>query len=267
MKDNPILQSNLSLESDVPLYYQLVTLIKRNISVGILKEGDMLPTELELCNAFNISRTTVRQAIGELDAAGLVVRRRGKGTFLSKPKMKRNLNNIYSFSTEMRELGLDPSSKFIGFEKIKPKEDLIKAFNLKGENQLVFKIMRIRLANDEPLLLETTYIPEYIYPNMTEEMLKGKSLYTTIKNNAGFEPHTAEESYESVILNEKMAKMLDCKPNSSGMFVERKTWTSSGELYELTQSFMRGDRSKFVVTLVKDGVSFKRDIDDLENNR
>jgi GntR family transcriptional regulator len=267
MKDNPILKSNLSMNSDVPLYYQLITLIKRNISVGLLKEGDMLPSELELCNTFNISRTTVRQAIGELESEGFVVRRRGKGTFLCKPKMKRNLNNIYSFSTEMRQLGLDPSSKFIGFDKIKPKEDLIKAFNLKDESQLVFKIMRIRLADNEPLLLETTYIPEYIYPNLTEAVLKEKSLYTIIKNNAGFEPHTAEESYESVILNDKMAKMLGCKSNSSGMFVQRKTWTSTGELYELTQSFMRGDRSKFVVTLVKDGVSFKRDIDDLENKR
>ena len=82
MEHNAILDSKLSLSSNIPLYAQLVGIIKREISSGALKIGDLLPSEAELCRALDISRNTARQAIGELEDEGLVVRKRGKGTFV-----------------------------------------------------------------------------------------------------------------------------------------------------------------------------------------
>ena len=81
MEQNPILHAKLSMDSDIPLYAQLVGIIKRNISTGALAVGDLLPSEAELCRWMNISRNTVRQAIGELEDEGLVVRKAGRGTF------------------------------------------------------------------------------------------------------------------------------------------------------------------------------------------
>ena len=83
MEQNPILSARLSMDSDIPLYAQLVGIIKRNISTGTLAVGDLLPSEAELCRWMNISRNTVRQAIGELEDEGLVVRERGRGTFVA----------------------------------------------------------------------------------------------------------------------------------------------------------------------------------------
>ena len=83
MEHNAILDSKLSLSSNIPLYAQLVGIIKREISSGALKIGDLLPSEAELCRALDISRNTARQAIGELEDEGLVVRKRGKGTFVA----------------------------------------------------------------------------------------------------------------------------------------------------------------------------------------
>ena len=85
MEPNAILSESLSLSSDIPLYAQLVGIIKRSISSGALAIGDLLPSEAELCRALNVSRNTVRQAIGELEDEGLVVRKRGKGTFVADP--------------------------------------------------------------------------------------------------------------------------------------------------------------------------------------
>lgn len=85
MEHNAILDSKLSLSSNIPLYAQLVGIIKREISSGALKIGDLLPSEAELCRALDISRNTARQAIGELEDEGLVVRKRGKGTFVPIP--------------------------------------------------------------------------------------------------------------------------------------------------------------------------------------
>ena len=87
MQISPILLSKLSLDSDIPLYSQLVGIVKRNISAGTLSSGDLLPSETELCKAFDISRSTVRQAIGALESEGLVVRKQGRGTFVAEPKM------------------------------------------------------------------------------------------------------------------------------------------------------------------------------------
>ena len=84
MEHNAILDSKLSLSSNIPLYAQLVGIIKQNISSGELNVGDLLPSEAELCRTMGISRNTVRQAIGELEEEGLVVRKRGKGTFVAE---------------------------------------------------------------------------------------------------------------------------------------------------------------------------------------
>ena len=83
MQNHSILTNRLSMDSNIPLYSQLVGIIKQSISSGELGVGDLLPSEAELCRAMNISRNTVRQAIGELEEEGLVVRKRGKGTFVA----------------------------------------------------------------------------------------------------------------------------------------------------------------------------------------
>jgi len=258
--ENPILQSSISERSDIPLYYQLISIIKRNISVGLLKPGDLLPSETELCETFGISRTTVRQAIGELEAEGLVIRRRGKGTYISEPKLRRKMEDIYSFTNEMRTLGLRPYSKIVEFLEITPQLDLVENLELKNKDSRVYKIVRLRMANDEPLLIETTYVPVYVYPGLTEDMLKNESLYSLLKEKAGVIPFEAEESYESIILDREVSYMLHCPKSSSGFFIERKARTQTGEVYEFTQSILRGDRTKFVVKLKNNSISFNRDI-------
>ena len=114
MEQNPILHTTLSLDSDIPLYAQLVGIIKRNISTGALSVGDLLPSEAELCRSLNISRNTVRQAIGELEDEGLVIRKRGRGTFVSDPSATHR-GVRYSFTTEVSSLGKVPSSTLVDF--------------------------------------------------------------------------------------------------------------------------------------------------------
>lgn len=259
-----ILNSRVSLNSDVPLYYQLISIIKRNLSVGILKTGDTIPSEAELCESLGISRSTVRQAIGELESEGLVVRCRGKGTFICKPKMNRSVQDVYSFSSEMRAMGLEPSSDVHKFQIVKPSEAIAKSLELKDNNQDVYEIVRVRRANGEPLLLETTFFPIYILPGLTRDRLEKGSLYTMVKEEAGMIPHVAEETYESMIIDDKTASLLNCRKGMSGFFVERQTWSMTGELYELTQSVIRGDRTKFKLQLKNNSVFWDRNISEVK---
>ena len=113
MEQNSILHTTLSLDSDIPLYAQLVGIIKRSISTGALPGGALLPSEAELCRCLSISRNTVRQAIGELEEEGLVVRKQGKGTFVTKPKYSRNMKKLQSFTEMCEQMGVKPGAQVL----------------------------------------------------------------------------------------------------------------------------------------------------------
>jgi Transcriptional regulators len=261
MEKSPILLGQLIEDSGVPLYYQLVSIIKRNITGGILKPGDLLPSEAEIIETYQVSRSTVRQALGALQSEGLVFRRRGKGTYISNPKVKRKLDNLYSFSNDMIQQGLVPKSQIITFTKIKPALDLVQNLHLSEADAMVFEIIRVRLADDEPLLLETTFVPVKFCPFLEREMLENDSLYRILRERAFLTPFYAVETYEPMVFKKNEAVLLKCKPGMCGYFVERTSYLETGEIFELTQSLVRGDRCRFEVELFKDSVNFSRKID------
>ena len=260
MEVNPILGANLSQESNTPLYFQLETLIKRCISSGLVKAGDLLPSEAELCRSFGISRSTVRQAIGELEEEGLVIRRQGKGTFIAEPKLHRRSENIYSFTSEATRMGLHPSSTLVDFAVIQPTEDLRRMLELQSGDIPVYRFTRIRRVDGVPLMLETSYYPTYVYPNLTPELLQSHSFYSLLFER-GIVPASAVDTYEAVRLEAEEAALLETRSGSAGFSHQRITRSETGEVFELTQSVMRGDRTKLEIVMHRDGVSFSRSFD------
>lgn len=260
VETNPVLLSSLSLDSDIPLYSQLVSIVKRNITAGTLGAGELLPSEAELCKTFNISRSTVRQAIGSLEAEGLVVRKQGRGTFVAEPKMRRKTENVYSFTSEISSMGLTPSSTLIEFEIITPTPDLMKVLELNSADKTIYRFTRIRNVDDEPLILETSFYPQYIYPKLTRELLRTHSFYSLLYE-VGIAPASAVDSYEAVTLGREEAELLHCRPGSCAFSVQRRTRTETGMIYEYTQSLIRADRVTLDIFLHKDGVSFTRSVD------
>ena len=260
MDKNPVLMSKLSMDSDIPLYSQLVGIVKRNISAGTLTAGELLPSEAELCKTFDISRSTVRQAIGALEADGLVVRKQGRGTFVAEPKMRRKTETVYSFTSEISSMGLTPSSTLIEFEVVDPTPDIVKVLELSTPDTKVYRFIRIREVDGEPLILETSFYPQYIYPKLTRELLQTHSFYSLLYE-VGIVPASAVDSYDAVMLSRKEAEMLGCKAGSCAFFAQRRTRTEAGMMYEFTQSLIRADRVRLDVFLHKDGVSFTRSVD------
>ena len=260
MESNPILLSELSLDSDIPLYSQIVNIVKRNLSAGTLTAGELLPSEAELCRAFDVSRSTVRQAIGILESEGLVVRKQGRGTFVAEPKVRRRTENVYSFTSEISAMGMTPSSTLIEFDVIVPTPDIIKVLQLKNPEERVYRFTRIRNVNGEPLILETSFYRCALYPNLTRELLETHSFYSLLYE-AGVVPSHAVDSYEAVVIGRAEGELLHCKPGSCGFSVQRRTFDAAGICYEFTQSLMRADRVKLDVYLRKDGVSFSRSVD------
>ena len=257
MEQNPILSARLSMDSDIPLYAQLVGIIKRNISTGALAVGDLLPSEAELCRWMNISRNTVRQAIGELEDEGLVVRKRGRGTFVADPATNRR-GVRYSFTTEVSSLGKVPSSTLIDFDVIVPSQAVCEKMELR-EGTPVYCFTRVRNVDGEPLILETSYYPQYIYPNLTRELVQTHSFYSLLYH-VGITPAAAEDTYEAVVLDEVRANLLGVPQGSCAFYHQRRTRTEDGRIYEYTCSYIRGDRVTLDVHMQKNNMTFNRTV-------
>lgn len=258
MESSPILSGKLSLNSDIPLYTQLVGIIKKNIASGALATGDLLPSEAELCRGLDISRNTVRQAIGELEEEGLVVRKRGKGTFVADPAANRR-GVRYSFTTEVSSMGKVPSSTLVDFDVIVPSAAICGKMELKAGTP-VYCFTRVRNVDGQPLILETSYYPQFIFPNLTREMVETHSFYSLLYH-VGIVPFSADDCYEAAVLDGRQARLLGVEENSCAFYHQRRTKTADGRIYEYTRSYIRGDRVQLDVHMQKGGMTFVRTID------
>ncbi|WP_153463177.1 GntR family transcriptional regulator [Sediminibacillus terrae] len=229
--------------SPLPIYYQLEEEIKQLIKTEQLKPGELLPSEREYAEKHHISRMTVRQAINNLAAEGLLFRQKGKGTFVAEQKFEQNLQGLTSFSEDMRARGLQPSSRLVSFEEIVADEKL--AANLAVEvGASIFKIERIRMADQAPLAVETIYTSKKIAGNMTRDDF-APSFYDYIESTLGFTIKHANQEIESALANEKEIEHLQLNPGDPVLLIERLTYLSNDEPFEYVKSAYRADKYKF----------------------
>lgn len=256
------IENKLVVDSTVPLYFQLVSLLKRQIRSGILKPGDLVPSESQLCAQYEVSRSTVRQALNQLVEENLIIRRRGKGSFIANQKLNRSLNHLYSFSEDMLSMGLKPESRVLESKVIDASQDVIDALNLPFGETKVFKLTRLRLANGEPLLLETTIIPLYLAPGIVNENFTSTSLYTILQIKYNLNLYRAVETCEAIKLNKETGALLNCKPTAPAFNIQRIAYLDTGLPFELTTSIARSDKCLLRVELYanKNKVSFSRQI-------
>ncbi|SHF37592.1 GntR family transcriptional regulator [Caldanaerobius fijiensis DSM 17918] len=237
----------LDEKSPIALYIQLRNILIDKIKSGQWKVNDKIPTERELCDMYNVSRATVRLALQELERDGYIYRKQGRGTFVAPPKIEQNITHFYSFSEEMKKRGLVPSSKILGFEVIKSDKKLADILNLK-EGDEVLSLKRLRLANGEPIMLETSYLPYNMCRDMTREDVEKMSLYEALRTKCGIIPNSADETFEPVLTNSYEAEVLNYEAGKPALLLERITY-SFGTPIEYNKGIVRGDRCKYRVSL------------------
>ena len=180
---------HFSYDSTVPLYMQLASFFKIQIQAEELHVDEQMPPEETLCNILGCSRTTVRQAMNLLAKEHYITRCRGKGTFVTIPKVERNMNHLYSFSEDMRALGMVPSSQILKAAVIQSPPSSVKdILKMPGKQTAVFKLLRLRCSNDVPFLIEETYIPYYLCNGIEQFNFEASSLYH-ILTVAGYRIH------------------------------------------------------------------------------
>lgn len=254
-------QAVIDWHSEQPAYQQILLLIRSLIQSGQLKTGDLLPSEHKLCQHFAVSRTTVRQALDILAENGLISRQRGRGSFISTPKLRRTLDHLYSFTDDMLQLGLQPSSRVVQGQKQKADPETAQALNLQA-NAEVFHLARIRLAGSEPILYESTAIPYHLCPGIEAVDFRQNSLYGILQHQYGLKLAKALESYEAIAIPADLARLLECPDPAIGFRIHRVAFLDDGVPFEYTSSITRSDRCLFTVELnaAKSQVHFTRQI-------
>ena len=245
-----MLTRKLDEHSPIPLYHQLQELLREKIESGEWNPGARLPTEDELCEMCQISKTTVRQALSALAIEGFLIRKQGRGTFVAEPRIEQGPVELTSFSEEMQRRGLYPASKVMELKEIPATPKIADALKL-DRGELVFMIKRLRLANDEPMGIQTAYLPAALFPGLLDEDLSG-SLYQVLEEKYSIIPASATEVHYAVLLDKHEAELLGMPSRDSvGLLVERRGFSQDEHPIEFVSSIMRGDRYQVSVHLVR----------------
>lgn len=243
--------SGLNKDIPTPLYHQLKDVILQGILAGRWKPDEQLPTENDLAQRYEVSKITVRQALRELATLGYVRREQGRGTFVQRPPLEQGPRELTSFTDEMRRHGMAASSHVLEQGTIPAPADVALRLRMR-QGEPVFRLRRLRLADGEPMGIQTAFLPVEVVPGLPQFSFRDASLYEVLHTRFNLRPVAAKETHVSVLIGEDEGRLLQVAPGSPGMSAERVAYLANNRPLELVHSLMRGDRYKIVLDLTAD---------------
>ncbi len=232
------------VEGPIPLYYQLQEKIKDLIDTGILQEGDRLPSEREMAGYFQINRRTVSNAIDNLVADGLLLKKRGTGIFVAPKKIISKVNWLRSFHDEASMGGKKAQFKIIKIEIITPPASVCQYLNIQGPEKKVYNLQRLGYLNQEPVLIQKSFIPEWLVPGLDEKLTDNVSLFHLFEEDYGLKLTSGKESLEATTLRQYEADLLEVPQGKAGFVLRRITFSHTTPV-EYVKSVLRGDKYIF----------------------
>jgi GntR family transcriptional regulator len=245
------MKETINFDSHIPYYLQLIDILKEKVQLAEWIPGDQIPGEQDLCEQYQVSRTVVRQALRELEYEGVISRQKGKGTFISLPKISEGLvQKLTGFYQDMVERGLKPGTKVLHQNVIPANDKIARFLNIKIGDQVI-DIQRLRFINEEPIQLVTTYIPYSICPELANVDLTNRSLYEFLEKECGIVLAKGHRYIEAVLASEHEAALLGIERGAPLLLLDSVSFSDNGQPVEYYHALHRGDRSRFEVELVR----------------
>jgi GntR family transcriptional regulator len=232
----------------IPLYYQIQQALLEKIKLGELTVGDPLDSEEELARRYQVSRMTARQALHGLKTRGVAVSQKGKGTFVSRPKLEKNVMHLQGFSLDMRQRGMTPASRLleqsIGF----PTEEQCDKLRLLPTDK-VLRLRRLRLADNVPMAVELSHIPLNAFTGLEKFDFASLSLYEVLRERYGVRVGWGDETIEALQATPEEAELLTVPRRSSILSITRLIITTDEIPLEMACSRYRGDRYRALIRI------------------
>jgi GntR family transcriptional regulator len=231
------------------LYIQIAEGLISQIESGTLTPGEQLPPERDLSETIGVNRMTLRRALGVLESQGLILRKHGVGTFITEPKIDRQMDVVFRFTSGMQNRGLTPGAEMISFEEILAESVLAKDLAIPIFSP-VYSILRLRSINHEPVMLETYKIPVERFPGLDRYDLEGRSIYEIMESEYGVPITRARQSFEPITATDFEADLLDINIGEALMLEIRLSYDDSNQPVEYGKDRYRGDRFRFVTEAI-----------------
>jgi GntR family transcriptional regulator len=237
-------RTNLVALSPQPLYVQIKDTLRARILDGTYAPHTQMPSEHELCAMFEVSRITVRQALGDLQKEGLLFKLHGKGTFVSKPKAFQNVTSLQGFAEAMSSMGYEIVNQLRSFRIVKADRHVAQRLNL-PEGAPVAEIHRVRLLNREPVSLELTWVPEALGKRLANADLVTRDIFLILENDCGVPLGHADVSIDAMLADDDIAQALRVEDGSPVLRIERLTHDASGAPIDYEYLYFRGDAFQY----------------------
>jgi GntR family transcriptional regulator len=232
----------------VPLYRRIQADLRGRVERGDLAPGVRIETETELMTRYGVSRATIRQALGGLIAEGLLEIRRGLGTYVRARPLEHVMGGFYTFSREIERHGMTPGTRVLGVG-VEPADERVATALGVPLGTPVVALSRLRLADDQPLVAETSYLPAGRFPGLERSDFDHAGLYDTLIERFGVRPVRAREAFEPVLLSASEASLLGRERGDPALRVDRTAFDVEGAIVEYCRSTVRGDRYRYSVEL------------------
>jgi GntR family transcriptional regulator len=232
----------LNRNSKVPLYQQFYETLRGDVLSSRLKPGDLLPSEADLAERFEVSSVTVRQALDMLHKEGLIYRQRGRGTFVAHPRLDQNLMRIVSFTQDMPTRGFSPASRVLGSSLIPAPREIAERLSIEPGEALA-RLERLRLADDEPMGIEESHLIHRYCPGILEKHdYAVHSLREALERDYGIRTARARQTIRAIPAPARVARSLGVRPNAALLFIQRVTYSQDDVPIEFLAIYYRGDR-------------------------
>lgn len=236
-------QKILDKDNPIPLMIQLKNAIEKQIIEGVFE--DQLPSERELMRRYDVSRSTVREAINALVREGVLVKKHGKGTYVSIKSIDSWLGQLSSTTEVIRGLGMEPGAKLIDFKKVTPPQEIQEHTGFKE----AYFLKRLRLADGKPIGLEQQYYPMFIGEQLREYKLDDVTLYDVIQQELGIPFLEANQKITSGSISKQDMDYLKVDAGIHILKAERIIKGQNETIIEYEEAFYRGDMYAFELNL------------------
>ena len=232
----------------IPLYYQLETILRKKISAGDFQPETPLPSEDALAAEYEVSRITVRQALSSLEQDGIVVRQRGKGTFVSKGLEQLIMPRFTGSIEDLVLMGIRTSTKVLESSWVVPPEHIRQRLNVEPEGK-VLRIEKIRSIEGSPFSHVLNYLPPAIGLRVPLELAKSKPMLMILEDELGIRANEADQSVEATIADASVATLLDIRVGDPLLKAERTVFDVKLTPVEFVTVLYRADKYTYTMKL------------------
>lgn len=232
-----------------PKYLQIREMLLRRIDRG-MAVGDQLPTELELCDQFGVSRETVREALRGLEQDGLISRSRGRGTFLLRMPPARSEMRLTGLAEDFTELKFDTVAKVLHKGPATPPPAVTAAMRV-APGEMAYRVVRLRLVDGEPFAFHEAFLPLDIGVRIGALDLRRTSIVHELRDTLGIEIHEDQQRIEAVAADTELARLLEVALGAPLLYLARHFLSPRGETVVYFRSYFRADRYYYTVKLAQ----------------